>query len=83
MVRVLKTELECVSRECDRNCGKCDLSLDREEIVSVYKTLLSIFDSEPHIEINLYDIEETYENCTVQILRNSITGETSVGWWEN
>lgn len=34
-------------------------------------------------EMNLYDEEETHENCTVQILRNSITGETSVGWWEN
>ena len=30
-----------------------------------------------------YDEEETHTNCTVQILRNSITGETSIGWWEN
>ena len=34
-------------------------------------------------ETNLYDIEEIHENCTVQILRNSVTGETSIGWWEN
>lgn len=31
----------------------------------------------------LYDQEETFPDCTVQILRNSITGETSIGWWEN
>lgn len=34
-------------------------------------------------EINLYDIEETYPNCTVQILRNSVTGDVSVGWVRN
>ena len=35
------------------------------------------------IETNLFDQEEIHPNCTVQILRNSITGEVSVGWWEN
>lgn len=35
------------------------------------------------IETNLFDIEEIYPNCTVQVLTNSITGEVSVGWWEN
>lgn len=34
-------------------------------------------------ETNLYDEEEIHENCTVQILRNSVTGEESVGWWIN
>lgn len=37
----------------------------------------------PLIETNVYDSEETLKNCTVQILRNSETGEVSVGWWEN
>ena len=36
-----------------------------------------------NIQSNLFDIEEIYENCTVQILKNSITGEISIGWWEN
>lgn len=35
------------------------------------------------MELNLYDQEEIHENCTVQILRNSITGAVSVGWWSN
>lgn len=34
------------------------------------------------VETNIYDEEELHHNCTVQILRNSITGETSIGWWE-
>ena len=33
------------------------------------------------IETNVYDIEEVHHNCTVQILRNSVTGEQSIGWW--
>lgn len=32
---------------------------------------------------NLYDEEEIHTNCTVQIWKNSTTGEVSIGWWEN
>ena len=35
------------------------------------------------ITTGLFDIEEIHQNCTVQILRNSVTGEISLGWWEN
>ena len=31
--------------------------------------------------INLYDKCEIIEGCTVEILTNTLTGETSVGWW--
>lgn len=33
------------------------------------------------VETILYDIEEIHHNCTVHILRNSVTGEQSIGWW--
>lgn len=36
-----------------------------------------------NLEINIYDKEEIFENCTVQVLTNTITGEVSVGWWQN
>ena len=39
--------------------------------------------SKDDVEVNMYDVEEIYDNCTVQILRNSATGEKSVGWWRN
>lgn len=35
------------------------------------------------IDTFIYDQEEVYDNCTVQILTNTVTGEVSVGWWEN
>ncbi len=34
-------------------------------------------------DINFYDEEIVYPNCTVQILRNSVTGKESVGWRRN
>lgn len=30
----------------------------------------------------LFDKEEIIENCTVQILTNTVTGEQSIGWWK-
>lgn len=34
-------------------------------------------------EFNMFDDEEIHRDCTVQIWKNTITGETSVGWWRN
>lgn len=41
------------------------------------------FREENRVDTGMFDIEEIYPNCTVQVLTNSITGEVSVGWWEN
>ena len=30
----------------------------------------------------VFDEVEIIEGCTVQILKNSKTGEVSIGWWE-
>ncbi len=35
------------------------------------------------VETNCFDKEEIFENCTVQVLTNTKTGEVSVGWWKN
>lgn len=37
---------------------------------------------EEQTEVNVYDKEETYHGCTVQVLTNTVTGQTSVGWWK-
>lgn len=31
-------------------------------------------------EINVYDKEEIYTNCIVQVWTNTVTGEVSIGW---
>lgn len=40
-------------------------------------------EEEETVEVNLYEEVELHTNCTVQILRNVLTGELSIGWWEN
>lgn len=35
------------------------------------------------VETNIFDKEEIYPDCTVQILTNTLTGEQSIGWWPN
>lgn len=37
---------------------------------------------EPQITTNIYDTEEIHHNCVVQVLRNSVTGDVSAGWWK-
>ena len=34
------------------------------------------------VETNIFDEEEIHHNCTVQVWRNSVTGEVSIGWWK-
>lgn len=33
------------------------------------------------VSMNIFDEEELHHNCTVQVLRNSVTGDVSIGWW--
>ena len=35
------------------------------------------------VEAHIYDQEEIFPDCTVQILTNTVTGDVSVGWWPN
>lgn len=39
--------------------------------------------NETNMDIPFYNQVDTFTDCTVQILTNTITGESSVGWWEN
>ena len=43
-LKVLKNERECIKRqchkECDRQCGQCDLCLTDEDILAVYDFLI-------------------------------------------
>lgn len=45
--------------------------------------ILTGMEQSQKVEINLFDKEEIFPNCTVQVLTNTATGETSVGWWKN
>lgn len=35
------------------------------------------------VDPNIYDKIERYEDCTVEVLTNTVTGAQSVGWFRN
>ena len=85
-----------IRMEMPKNCFQCPLSVLKGErlFCEVTKDEVLRYKLAPEcpivelpkqqtVETNLYDIEEIHPNCTVQILKNSVTGEVSVGWWEN
>ena len=52
----------------------------RKQIKDLQKKISEL--EKPRIEsISIYDREEIHHNCTVQILHNTITGMTEIGWW--
>lgn len=51
------------------------------ELIANGVTFAKDTDVPSKIETNVFDVEEIHHNCTVQILRNSVTGEQSIGWW--
>lgn len=55
------------------------------ELVAMLSTLQTIHEVGDPYEVvtNLYDVVEEHDNCHVQVLKNSVTGDISVGWYEN
>lgn len=82
----------CGSEDCKRD--HLQLAKWLKELIAIRaffkaNNMEVVFDSEgtvkgvSPVETNIFDEEETIPNCTVQILRNTKTGEESVGWWRN
>lgn len=66
---LITTELDGRDERCPLKEVEIDIQLDKDETKK--------------IKIGIFDIVEEYPNCTVQLLRNSITGEESIGWFNN
>ena len=48
-IKGLQIERECVSRDCDRDCGKCDLVQDRDWLLSVYDDAIALLKEQPDV----------------------------------
>ena len=66
------------------------MSIDKQykiQLVAMLSALQTRYEldtkREEKVDLSLYDVEETHYNCTVQIWKNSATGDVSIGWWEN
>ena len=49
-IKGLQIERECVSRDCDRNCGICDLVQEKEWLLSVYDDAISLLKAQEAVE---------------------------------
>ena len=78
--------------ETMKYCDEKGIKINKEKKIEALDTTIVILNkliknteqqSVENMEINIYDEEETYSDCTVQVLKNSVTGKVSVGWWKN
>ena len=53
VIKGLQIERECVSRDCDRDCGKCDLVQEREWLLSVYDDAIALLKEQDKIIQNI------------------------------
>jgi hypothetical protein len=44
VIKGLKIERECVSRDCDRDCANCDIVQDADWLLDVYQSAIDILD---------------------------------------
>ena len=44
VIHILKIERECISRDCDRNCGYCDLVQEQETLLKVYNEAIRLLE---------------------------------------
>ena len=56
----------------DQGCGRQELLLAAAEVIDGYVNPKGS---------SAFDLEETVENCTVEIWKNSVTGDYSFGWY--
>lgn len=88
VVNEYRAFIECSCRRCDVEfshvqyftVSQCDRKAVTEDFTTVWNRRTPEI---VKVETSFFDKEEIHENCTVQILTNTATGETSVGWWKN
>jgi len=54
VIHILKIERECISRDCDRNCGQCDLVQEQEILLDAYDSAISLLSINPEDKNNNY-----------------------------
>jgi hypothetical protein len=69
----------CIANQLDYDFAEA--IVDVIEILRNLKFLSQLTKQPVEIDTCIYDKEEIIENCTLQVLTNTVTGETSVGWW--
>ena len=46
VIKYLKIERECISRDCDRNCSECDLVQEQETLLEAYNSAIALLENQ-------------------------------------
>lgn len=63
----LKIEKECINRNCDRNCAKCDIVQKVEDLNSAYDTAIKALE-----EVQQYRQIGTPESCRAAVEKQTV-----------
>lgn len=88
VVNEYKAVIECSCRRCQMEFSHVQYyTMSKGDRMAVTEDFTTVWNRRTpeivKVETCFYDKEEIHENCTVQVLTNTKTGEVSVGWWEN
>lgn len=83
MVKRLRACAEGDCRHFLRVAGEACVAPLLREAADAIEKLCAGEDDGFTVETAVFDQEEVHDDCTVVIWRNSVTGEESVGWYEN
>ena len=73
-----------VGMACGSNIGlNIDYGKQYPEDTTIITHWMPLPEPPNEVKTNIFDHEDIYHDCSVQILTNTTTGETSVGWWRN
>lgn len=78
-VEILPYEDVLYYAECRRCFTTSAVKRTREQAIALWNMRTEVAD----LDIPVYNKETQIKNCTVQILENTTTGQTSIGWWKN
>ena len=73
-IQWLEIERECVSRDCDRDCGQCDLAQDRETLLSACDDAISLLKSQRPRVMTLEEVKRLLPGADVWIEYHDLTG---------
>lgn len=57
-VKYMRIEKECINRDCDRNCAKCDIVQEVDDLNSAYDAAIKALE-----EVQQYQAIGTHEEC--------------------
>ena len=74
IIKGLQIERECVSRDCDRDCGKCDLVQERDWLLSVYDDALALLKEQEAKPMTEYDDGWDCPRCGLKLVGKTASG---------